>query len=99
MWHCMPFVCIPIYYVDVMISTLQKRLQDALLSLLGPSSSFRIVSHIGRDSFAQAPPRDGGASSRKLPPYFFQGKRHLIPEDGHRGASRWPTRQGACPGG
>ena len=25
---------------------------------------------------------------------FFQGKRHLIPEDGHQGASRWPTRQG-----
>ena len=36
--------------VDVMISTLQKRLQDALLSLVGPSSSFRIGSHLGRDS-------------------------------------------------
>ena len=35
--------------VDVMISTLQKRLQDALLSLVGPSSSFRIESHLGRD--------------------------------------------------
>ena len=35
--------------VDVMISTLQKRLQDALLSLVGPSSSFRIGSHLGRD--------------------------------------------------
>ena len=32
-----------------MISTLQKRLQYALLSLVGPSSSFRIGSHIGRD--------------------------------------------------
>ena len=30
---------------------------------------------------------------------FFQGKRHLILEDGHRGASRWPTRHGARPGG
>ena len=30
---------------------------------------------------------------------FFEGKRHFIPEDGHRGASRWPTRQGAHPGG
>ena len=30
---------------------------------------------------------------------FFQGKRHLIPEDGHRGASRWPTRQGTRLGG
>ena len=37
--------------------------------------------------FAQVPPRDGGASSRKLRYDFFQGKRHLIPEDGHRGAS------------
>ena len=30
---------------------------------------------------------------------FFQGNRHLIPEDGHQEASRWPTRQGARPGG
>ena len=36
--------------VDVMISTLQKRLQDALLSLVGPSSSFRIGSHLGRNT-------------------------------------------------
>ena len=35
--------------VDVMISTLQKRLQDELLSLVGLSSSFRIGSHLGRD--------------------------------------------------
>ena len=35
--------------VDVMISTLQRRLQDALLSLVGPSSSFGIGSHLGRD--------------------------------------------------
>ena len=49
-------ICMPCMYphllcnVDVMISTLQKRLQDVLLSLVGPSSLFRIVSHIGRDS-------------------------------------------------
>ena len=30
---------------------------------------------------------------------FFQGKRHLIPEDGHQGASRWPTRMGGVPRG
>ena len=36
--------------VDVMISTLQKRIQDALLSLVGPTSSFRIGSHLGRDT-------------------------------------------------
>ena len=35
--------------VDVMISILQKCLQDVLLSLVGPSSSFRIGSHLGRD--------------------------------------------------
>ena len=41
--------------VDVMISTLQKRLQDALLSLVGPSSSFRIGSHLGRDKLVSEP--------------------------------------------
>ena len=41
--------------VDVMISTLQKRLQDAVLSLVGPSSLFRIVSHIGRDKLVSEP--------------------------------------------
>ena len=38
--------------VDVMISTLQKRLQYTLLSLVGPSSSFRIGSHIGLDKLS-----------------------------------------------
>ena len=33
-----------------MISTLQKRLQYAALSLMGSSSSSRIVSHIGHDN-------------------------------------------------
>ena len=47
--------------VDVMISTLQKRLQDALLPLVGPSSSFRIWSHIGRDKLVSEPrPTLGG---------------------------------------
>ena len=41
--------------VDVMISTLQKRLQDALLSLVGPSSSFRIGSHLGREKLVLEP--------------------------------------------
>ena len=39
-----------------MISTLQKRLQDALLSLVGPSSSFRIGSHLGRDKMTSPIP-------------------------------------------
>ena len=46
---CLLYVSPLLCNVDVMISTLQKRLQDALLSLVGPSSLFRIVSHIGRD--------------------------------------------------
>ena len=41
--------------VDVMISTLQKRLQDALLSLVGPLSSFRIGSHLGHDKLVSEP--------------------------------------------
>ena len=41
--------------VDVMISALQKRLQYALLSLVGPSSSFRIGSHLGRDKLVSEP--------------------------------------------
>ena len=54
-------ICMPCMYphllcnVDVMISTLQKRLQDALLSLVGPSSSFRIGSHIGCDKLVSEP--------------------------------------------
>ena len=41
--------------VDAMISTLQKCLQDVLLSLVGPSSSFRIASHLGRDKLVSEP--------------------------------------------
>ena len=54
-------ICMPCMYpqilcnVDVMISTLQKRLQDALLSLVGPSSSFRTGSHLGRDKLVSEP--------------------------------------------
>ena len=43
------------------------------------------------------PPRDGGASSRKIPSDFFQGKRFHIAKDGHRRPARGPTRQGARP--
>ena len=44
------------------------------------------------DWFRQVPPRDGGASSRKLPSNFFQVKTHHIAEDGHRGPTKWPMR-------
>src|SRR3954452_14981937 len=63
---CMLFCCIHVTLdvldvspllcnVDVMISTLQKRLQDALLSLVGPSSSFRLGPHLGRDKLVSEP--------------------------------------------
>jgi len=45
------------------------------------------------------PPHGGGVSSRELAYYFLSDKRPHIPEDGHRRATRGPTRQGACPGG
>ena len=50
-WHCMPLVCIPKYCVVFRCNDihLAKAYQYAVLSLVGPSSLFRIVSHIGRD--------------------------------------------------
>ena len=48
---------------------------------------------------ASVPPRDGGVWSRKPPYDFFQVKTPHIGEDGHQGVTRWPTRQGARPGG
>ena len=52
MWHCMPLVCIPSYCVMVRCNDIHiaKAFQYALLSLVGPSSPFRIGSHIGRDN-------------------------------------------------
>ena len=51
MRHLYAFVCIPNYYVMVRCNDihLAKACQYALLSLVGPSSSFRIGSHLGRD--------------------------------------------------
>ena len=45
------------------------------------------------------PPRGGGVSSRKLAYDFSSDERLHIAEDGHRRATRGPTRQGARPGG
>ena len=42
-------------WYDVMISTLQKRLQYATLSLVGPSSSSWIGSHIGHEKLLSEP--------------------------------------------
>ena len=52
---CFLYVSPLLCNVDVMISTLQKCLQDVLLSLVGPSSSFRIGSHLGRDKLVSEP--------------------------------------------
>ena len=56
-WHCMPLVCIPNYYVMVRCNDihLAKAFQYAGLSLVGPSSSFWIGSHIGRDKLVSEP--------------------------------------------
>src|SRR4051812_40883352 len=54
--------------VDVMISTLQKRLQDALLSLVGPLSSFRIGSHLGHDILLLLPPTSIDGRARRPAP-------------------------------
>ena len=60
MYSCgigMPFVCIPNYYVMVWCNDIHlvKRLQYTLLSLVGPTSSSRIGSHIGRDKLVSEP--------------------------------------------
>ena len=44
-------------------------------------------------------PRGGGVSSRKLAYDFFLNEGLHIEEDGHRRATKGPTRQGARPGG
>ena len=51
-WLCMLLVCIPNYYVMVRCNDilLAKVFQYVALSLVGPSSSSRIGSHIGRDN-------------------------------------------------
>ena len=41
--------------VDVMVSTLQKRFNMRVYPLEGPSSSFWIGSHIGRDKLVSEP--------------------------------------------
>ena len=60
------------------------------------SSPGRIAPPEGKSAPTQVLPRDGGTSSRKSSPYFFQVKRTYIPKEGHR---RWAeegtTHQGA----
>ena len=51
------------------------------------------------DWFARVPPRGGGVSSGKMAYDYFLIERLHIAEDGHRRATRGPTRQGARPRG
>ena len=52
----MPCWMYPHYYVMLMYDIhLAKAFQYAVLSLVGPSSLFRIVSHIGRDKLVSEP--------------------------------------------
>ena len=72
--------------VDVMISTLQKRLQDALLSLVGPSSSFRIGSHLGHDKLVLEPrPTIGAPLDRSCSLAVVESRRKLILESSYIG--------------
>ena len=52
---CLMYVSHLLCNVDVMISTSAKAFQYAVLSLGGPSSLFRIVSHIGCDKLVPEP--------------------------------------------
>ena len=58
--------------LDVMISTLPKRLQDVLLSLVGPLNSFRIGSHLGHDKLVSEPRPTLGA------PLFDRDRKSVV---------------------
>ena len=62
------FVCIPNYYVMVRCNDihLAKAFQYAALSLVGPSSSSRIESHIGCDTLAKHVPNNDSMSTTGL---------------------------------
>ena len=70
-----------------------------MLVMISPSQREVSPAEQLRRSPRLVPPRGGGVSSRKLAPDFFQGKSLHIAEDGHRRATRGPTRQGAHPVG
>src|SRR3989337_4575545 len=67
--------------------------------MISPSQRDVSLAEQLRQSPRLVPPRGGGVSSRKLAYDFFSDERLHIAEDGHRRATRGPTRQGARPGG
>ena len=72
-----------------------------VMTMVMISPSRRVVSPAEqlRRSLRLVPHCGGGVSSRELAYYFFSDERLHIAEDGHRRATREPTRQGARPGG
>ena len=83
----MPFVCIPNYYVMVRCNDihLAKACQYAVLSLVGPSSSFRIGSHIGRDKLVSEPRPTKGAPLIVRSLAVVESRRKLFSESSYIG--------------
>ena len=69
------------------------------MAMISPSRREVSLAEQLRQSPRLVPPRGGGVSSRKLAYDFLSDERLHIAEDGHRRATRGPTRQGARPGG
>ena len=63
------------------------------------SSPGEIAPLKGKSDPAQVPPQDGGASSRKSSPDFFQGDDEDIPEGGHQKWAGLRTTQRGAPWG
>ena len=72
---------------------------DDDLPLWEGSSPGGIAPPKGKSAHAQVPPRDGGASSRKLSYDFFLDEILHMAKDGYQRAARGPTRQGGVPRG
>ena len=83
---CLLYVSPLLCNVDVMISTVQKRLQYALLSLVGPSSYFRIGSHLGHDKVVSEPrPTLGAPLDWSCSLAIVESRRKLFSESSYIG--------------
>ena len=68
-----------------------------MMAIISPSGREVSPAEQLRQSPRLVPPRGGGVSTRKLSYDFFLNERLHIAEDGHRRATRGPTRQGGAP--
>ena len=68
-----------------------------MMAMISPSQREVSLAEQPRQSPRLVPPRGGGVSSQKLASDFFSDERLHIAEDGHRRATRGPTRYGARP--